>query len=61
MKWPCDFNRPLSPEERGVAARLKRLTQEQKEEIWSSDYSFAQTSRRDFDRDLMGKSDISES
>lgn len=33
IKWPCDWNRPLSKEEREIAARLNRLTEEQKREM----------------------------
>ncbi len=33
IRWPCDFNRPLSKEEREIAARLNRLTHDQLVEL----------------------------
>lgn len=33
FRWPCDWNRPLSKEEREIARRLDRLTQEQVQDM----------------------------
>lgn len=37
MRWPCDWNRPLSKEERAIANRLNRLTKEQLAEFEKHD------------------------
>lgn len=50
MRWPCDWNRPLSKEERAIANRLNRLTKEQLAEFEKEDCEKKQV----FDREGYG-------